>query len=136
MAPDMTGQGIAGMGLRGARATLLAVAALGLVAAARADEADSAAAILPGCRAYLAGSQDHLAGQGICLGRIAVLFYNADRAEACPPADLAVSQAIRVVVAWLDRHRDRWQEGFGRLGAEAFAERWPCPDAPRPAAPR
>jgi hypothetical protein len=117
--------------MRRSIAILLALGAA--IGAARAQDPDSARAILPGCRAYLQGGQANQAGQGICLGRIAVVFSNAELVGACPPTDLAVQQATRAIVEYLDTIPGRWDEGFGRVALEALARSWPCRGAPPPA---
>jgi hypothetical protein len=103
----------------------------GGAAAQAVDPADSARAILPGCKAWLAGSQADRAAQGLCIGRVGVVMYNADLAGGCPPRDLAPREAVQAMVAFMETVPARWDEGFVRLGAEGVAARWPCATRPR-----
>lgn len=93
---------------------------------AGADDRDSAAAILPGCRAYLGGGATQRELQGLCLGRLAVLSSNLDLIGACPPVGIQPATMLRVIVAFMDTVPARWGEGFARLAAEGLRAEWPC----------
>jgi len=111
---------------------------LGLLAAALlAQNADaqtqpdllSANFHLPGCQDLIQQKGDAYR-RGLCAGILIGLNYfinelPPDR-RSCPPDGVKLSQAARVVLAYIERRPQRMHEDFRTLAVEAMHEAWPC----------
>ncbi len=95
---------------------------------------DSVEWVLPGCHAIVT---DQLAVSplkaGICGGSIKQLLYLAHalprRYRICPPSDVTLEQAARVVVQYVPPRSPRLSEPFYLLAMEALSSSWPCRDS-------
>ncbi len=123
---------------------LLLAAALALtVTAAEAAEMDmdSANYMMPGCRDFIARSsrEDLRFLHGYCLGLVTGFIImgggvskSAAAAADAPglclkvPADVTLVKGIQVVIAYIDAHPARMNEGFHTLILEALRDAWPC----------
>jgi hypothetical protein len=113
------------------RATLfhLVIAALMFVSGvAFASEADtnSANAITPGCRLFIANDPKEPFLQGYCAGLVDGLRQRGRTIEHCSPREVTLGQAVRVVVQYIDNHPTRLREPFPYLAVEALHDAWPC----------
>lgn len=68
--------------------------------------------------------------QGECFGAVSTAVEIAPLLEpnfqTCIPNEVTASQSVAVVVHWLDRHPERWQQPFVFLALLALHEAWPC----------
>ncbi len=68
--------------------------------------------------------------QGLCVGMVATTFLYAesrpDLFKVCVPKEAEVSQAIRVVVQYVDRHPEQLHEDSRRIVLIAMQQAWPC----------
>jgi Rap1a immunity proteins len=107
-----------------------------LVALASGTKADvedinSAGALLPACKAFLADSSKPLGFvEGYCVGKITGLVFLLICADI-PPTTTG-TQTIQVVVDYIEDRPDRRQEPFMQLAFEALVGAWPCRDAKAP----
>ena len=85
---------------------------------------DSANSVMPGCRAFIAQTNEDMLGQGYCAGLVDGLVY-ADR-DLCLPAGATVERAIKLIVQYIDAHSGQANENFRRLALEALRQSWPC----------
>ncbi|WP_371498077.1 Rap1a/Tai family immunity protein [Bradyrhizobium sp.] len=91
--------------------------------------------LLPGCINHLEElsptvSTDVVYASGVCLGMISILaavgtVLPADR-RYCPPPTGTVTQAVRVVVKYLNDHPERLHERFQILAVDGLRAAWPC----------
>ena len=106
--------------------TRYAVAILiALTMPARAQE--SANEMLPGCKMFLARSPRSLSdaeASGWCGGFVYGLFFAGE--GTCPPERAKVSQALTVVIRYIEARPERMHEHFGGLAIEALTAAWPC----------
>ena len=112
----------------------LAVAAL-MTTPAFATKLDSSASyFLTRCRAVVDHHTDRLFDTGICAGVMVGLHDTSlllpipsdHPLRSCLPESVTVERSIGVVVHWLDRHPERWDENFMKLAMSALHEAWPC----------
>lgn len=99
---------------------------------ARAQDGSRASFLLPACRLYL---QTELRGsrllleKGACLGTIeTVLRLHRDlsaSASFCPPPQLTLETAVRVVVDFAQPGQDL-ERPLVELALEAYRQKWPC----------
>jgi Rap1a immunity proteins len=99
------------------------------------DQKISGSSLLEACRQAANGAaltSDSSPKVGMCLGELDALnwimpgiYHEKDR--SCLPDDVTRQQLAKVVVAYLDRNRDRLSEPFQGLALEALAKFWPCP---------
>lgn len=98
-------------------------------AAIAQEDTRSANWVGQGCRDRIAGKPASVI-QGICAGAIFTLidirWLLPPNGTFCPPATATVEQAMRVIVAYLDRNPSRTHEPFTWLAQEALRETWPC----------
>jgi hypothetical protein len=70
-------------------------------------------------------------GTYVCVGEISGLVHVerllARRISACKPPGITRSQATHVVVAYIEAHPQRMNDGFTELALEAMHDAWPCP---------
>jgi hypothetical protein len=120
---------------------LLLGAALALTAttASGAENINTANVMLPACKNYLdPRSRDDIELQSYCLGVVrgisralvgALPSLDDDiRRNMCLniPAEAAVTQGVRVVVAYIEARPSRMHESFYVLVLEALRTAWPC----------
>jgi hypothetical protein len=91
--------------------------------------ARSANHLLPACKAAVEGLRysDETA-QGICMGTVDTLKQLGPYLTRpwCPPNEVTTSQAIRVVVAYLEARPRDLHEDFTILSIRALNAAWPC----------
>jgi hypothetical protein len=113
------------------RPAVLGVVALLLAAAgdARAQMTTGNDALQP-CLAHLMDAPSDIYRQGVCMGTVgALVFFSQDLFPAyrfCPPNGGTYGQALRVVVAYMQRNPGRLHLDFQLLVIEALREAWPC----------
>lgn len=71
-------------------------------------------------------NNDHILGQGKCLGIMNTLFYFSERFDICTPKGSGSQQATRILVAYLDKNPDKLHKPIYDLAIEALKEVWPC----------
>jgi hypothetical protein len=82
---------------------------------------------MDGCRAFIlvpnirTGS---LFEAGVCSGIITALIYESPSLGACIPAGVTNTQAVRVVVKYIDNRPARLNENFAALALEALRAAW------------
>ncbi|HEX2552546.1 MAG TPA: Rap1a/Tai family immunity protein [Microvirga sp.] len=103
-------------------------------AAGAAPAEGSAAALLPACRLYVAQAArgDRLRlERGVCIGTVetVLLLHRPLRAayRFCPPRQVTLLDAMRIVVAFADRDREA-ERSLHEVAIEAFQDKWPCQD--------
>jgi hypothetical protein len=70
--------------------------------------------------------------QGICLGQIQMLYLLgfSDRlgsqAKYCPPDDVTIIQARKVIIKYIDDRPEQLHKPFVFLAIEALRQAWPC----------
>lgn len=91
--------------------------------------------LLAGCKQHLeqttqATPVDVVYASGICLGMISVLSRTGrmlpPNMRFCAPTTGTVTQAVRVVVKYLDDHPERLHDHFDILAVEGLRNAWPC----------
>jgi len=95
---------------------------------------DSANAIAPGCRAIANNIQKPTLEESLqapkCVAMVSTLRNVGKMFIAsyryCVPQEAINAQAVKVVVAYLDRIPTRTHEPFLWLAIEALREAWPC----------
>lgn len=104
---------------------------------------DTAAYLLPGCKAAVAAMGKSLDRRsddrrwrttaGRCVGIVEGLDYLVSRLPAdtvsCRPSDVSKLEMVRVIVAYIEMQPQRGSEDFRKLSVEAFRHAWPCPSA-------
>ena len=107
--------------------TLLAVCTVTSDARAQTDT-DSANALMPGCKALLAG-QYH-AETGKCLTIVSTLrnvgTFFAGNLRFCVPVAATNGQVVQVVVTLADSIPQHWHQPFLKLAMGALRRTWPC----------
>ena len=110
----------------------LAVALLSKPVDAQSD-VDSANYVLPACKQFIARSNNlgTALREGQCVGMIEGLSYTAwqltlPEMRSCSPKDVTKGQAVRVVVAYIERRPQRMHENFKELALEALRDAWSC----------
>ncbi len=135
-----------------------ALAALTItMSAAAAAEADqnSAASMLPDCKAAIEGERPGNGfARGFCVGTVLALAFMAENSSAnvtafsgegqarwfddrwqCVkiPDSITQGQIVGVVVLYIDARPERMREPFRSLALEALFDAWPCrPEQSRP----
>ncbi len=98
--------------------------------AQEAPSPNSAAWMLPGCRAALTPSPDPDFRQGMCAGSIGTLLFLGDALpydyRICRPRGAVLHDAVRIVVSHIESQPARAQENFNGLAIEALSAAWPC----------
>jgi|BarGraNGADG00212_1021973.scaffolds.fasta_scaffold150643_1 hypothetical protein len=106
------------------------IAAIILDCGAAFAEVDRSSAnhIMRGCRDFisssLSNSQRGPLEQGYCAGVVDGLDFTG--LGVCAPPSVTVSQAVRVVVKYIDDRPARLNENFKALAYEALQAAWPC----------
>jgi Rap1a immunity proteins len=99
-------------------------------AAAQPPAVNSAAWMLPGCRAALTPSPDPDFRQGMCAGSLGTLLFLGDALpdefKVCRPSGAVLHDAVRIVVEFADGRPARLHEPFTAVAMEALAVAWPC----------
>jgi hypothetical protein len=107
------------------------------------DDAHSANAILPGCKAFVGETiSEPPFKQGVCGGIVlGVLGMTVNLRDLCKdlsscgnarimcvnaPESVTVAGATRVVIKYLEANTNRLHEKFDWLALEALQEAWPC----------
>lgn len=117
---------------------LIAAVTVALVYPAAAGPATSSGDdLLAGCRAVATGTHpapNDSTQAGICFGELEALNWLAPGQKStllrsCVPDDVTVQQMAKVVVAYIEQHRDRAREPFQGLALEALASTWPCQES-------
>ncbi len=112
------------------RGTIFLVLVLGAAPLQAAAQGESASAnhMISHCRNYVA-EQYHLEVfvQGFCLGRVdAISWLGEQQGRICAPSGATRTQAVRVVVNYLESRPARMHEPFNALANEALRAAWPC----------
>jgi Rap1a immunity proteins len=118
------------------------LAMLGLVMSLSSASAETASVnhVLPACKLFLSvmdrqgkvkqGDVVHLMDAGECLGAVyAMLNLSTALTEPlkfCPPNDAEAEQAVRAIVAYIEKRPERTREDFMTLALEALRATWPC----------
>lgn len=91
---------------------------------------NSAAWMLPGCRAALTPSPEPDFRQGMCAGSIGTLLFLRDALpddyQICRPRGAVLHDAVRIVVSHIEAQSGRGHENFNGLAMEALSAAWPC----------
>jgi Rap1a immunity proteins len=86
----------------------------------------SANEAMEGCRFFLTdtgrGTLKQINEQGFCRGAVEALLAT----NYCPPENVTIGQAVRVVVQYIDNRPARLNEPFAILVSEALKQAWPC----------
>jgi hypothetical protein len=91
----------------------------------------SAGQLFKACRSIVSTTAriEDPSNQGRCFGIVEALGYVGaalpPQNRFCSPA-ISVGEAIKVVVAYADKHTDRWNDRFVIVAAQALREAWPC----------
>jgi hypothetical protein len=105
---------------------LAAALALTVTAGAAEEDRDSANFMLPACRGFLNHSGANILFQGRCAGVIEGMVYLGKSQCVDVPGEATVTQAVSVVVAYIDARPARMHESFNKLAIEALRAAWPC----------
>src|SRR5262245_18516067 len=96
---------------------------------------ESANDMVPNCKKFLApregpDNRTPAWGQGVCRGIIPPLNepsqFSPPHLRSCSPDGVTSGQAVRVVLAYIERRPQRMHENFKSLAIEALHEAWPC----------
>jgi hypothetical protein len=108
----------------------LLVVMISNLAAAQSGVTESVGWSLQGCRDFLAAGSAVPFKQGYCGGVVSsLMIVGRDLSPAlrfCIGEGVTVEQAVRVVVAYLERRPTLVREPFQPLVREALREAWPC----------
>jgi hypothetical protein len=111
---------------------LLAATLLPSIADARPD-ITSANYMLPACRSFVQGTKVETTAypeQAFCVGIVSALIHVGvnlpPNVRSCRPDGATIEQAMRVVLAYIERRPQRMHDGFKELALEALHEAWPC----------
>jgi hypothetical protein len=118
------------------------LAVVGLVMSLSSASAETASVtdVLPACKLFLSimdrqgtvreADVVHLMDAGECLGAVyAMLNLSTALTEPlrfCPPNDAEAEQAVRAIVAYVEKIPERAREDFMTLALEALRATWPC----------
>jgi hypothetical protein len=122
------------------RLSHLAVVGLVMSLSSASAETASVADVLPACKLFLSimdrqgevrdADVVHLMDAGECLGAVyAMLNLSTALTEPlrfCPPNDAEAEQAVRAIVAYVEKKPERAREDFMTLALEALRATWPC----------
>jgi hypothetical protein len=128
---------------KGLTVTVLVLAALGLVAQARAEEnLGSAENMAPLCKAWLKLTIDRdfdaikntmkiepmrFTTSGMCAGEVIGIMEAMRAFElSCPPDGVSNEQLVRMVIGEIDKHPERLNEDFVVPAAAVMLATWPC----------
>jgi hypothetical protein len=105
---------------------MLAAACIAMLSAHANAQNDSTSKVMGGCREIekRGTSTQNIELQGLCAGAISAIANSDD--GRCMPQDVTMAQAVRVVVAYIDKQPARLHESFNKLAAEAIQKAWPC----------
>jgi Rap1a immunity proteins len=87
-------------------------------------DTESANSVMPGCRSALNEKAGDLYLQGFCYGVVETLVIT--RSDICAPRGTSPSQAVRVVVQYIDKRPAQLNETFFGLAWQALRSAWPC----------
>jgi len=87
-------------------------------------DTDSANSVMRGCRSALNEKAGDLYLQGFCYGVVETLVIT--RSDICAPHGASPSQALRVVVQYIDERPAQLNETFFGLAWQALRSTWPC----------
>lgn len=109
----------------------LLILVLGHAAQGQTTDPNSGNAFLPKCRAVIRGAQEtELVHATYCIGTVSALVGVAPlldpRYRFCFPANGNTEQAVRVVVAFLEKNPSILHEDFRSLAILAMLQAWPC----------
>lgn len=90
----------------------------------RGLDTDSANQVVQGCRSAIAEKAGDMFRQGFCYGAVEALVIT--RSDICPPHGTTRSQAVRIVVQYIDSHPAQSAESFFGLAWQALRSNWPC----------
>jgi hypothetical protein len=91
--------------------------------------------LLAGCKNHLeqmspSTPMEIVYTSGICAGKVSILARTGTMAPPnmrfCPPDTGTVTQAVRVVVKYLNDHPERLHEPFDNLALDGLRGAWPC----------
>jgi hypothetical protein len=104
---------------------------LALTMPASAQDRDSGNYFLPGCKGFLVLESSTLSTSEMfmairCGGFIEGLVYGVGGRDFCQPNGVTRSQAVAVVVKYIEARPQRMHEHFGELVIEALTAAWPC----------
>jgi Rap1a immunity proteins len=117
------------------RPILLGVLAAALLAEgveAQQRDMKSANFLFAACQKLAAGTDNSTDNflQGVCGGIVDTLAdmksLLPSHYKFCPPKNVTTEQAVRVVVAYIERRPQRMHESFKLFALEALHEAWPC----------
>jgi hypothetical protein len=108
------------------RTEFLAVCALvgSSMAGSAAEDVNSAAYVMTGCRPYIQEVKEDEFRQGICVGTVRTVVEMDSK--ICPPKGGIAMQAMRAVVQYIDSKPNRLHEPFVPLATEALRVAWAC----------
>jgi hypothetical protein len=126
--------------MRMGRFSQLAVVGLVMSLSSASAETASVTDVLPACKLFLSimdrqgevreADVVHLMDAGECLGAVyAMLNLSTALTEPlrfCPPNDAEAEQAVRAIVAYVEKKPERAREDFMTLALEALQATWPC----------
>lgn len=114
--------------------TILVLCLWATGARAQTPNPNSANLLLSDCRDHSNPRVPGNYGQGICIGIVGNMFYFAEsHFRFCTPPGVTAGQALRVVIAYVDRRPTRHHEDFRNLALEALRVSWPCRQTGGPA---
>lgn len=85
---------------------------------------DSANQVMQGCRSALNEKAGDLYLQGFCYGVVETLVIT--RSDICAPNGTSPSQAVRIVVQYIDKRPAQSNDTFFGLAWQALRTAWPC----------
>jgi hypothetical protein len=108
------------------RLLLGAALALTVTGALAAENPNSANFVMPGCRNAVSEQYGFL--EGYCTGIVVGIIGIGGAPGAClaVPDAVTSSQAVRVVIVYIDARPARMHEHFTELALEALRAAWPC----------
>ena len=100
---------------------------LALTMPASAQDIHSANTLLPGCKDFVDASTPTVSAlkQGLCVAFVRGVLY-ASSSIVCWPQGVTTSQAVAVVVKYIEARPKMMDEPFGKLALEALTAAWPC----------
>ncbi|MEK4035839.1 Rap1a/Tai family immunity protein [Methylocystis sp. IM3] len=67
--------------------------------------------------------------QGVCAGAVNTTLILSEiilQRRSCPPNGVTTAQAVRVVIAYMQRHPEGLHNDIAAIAIVALAEAWPC----------
>jgi hypothetical protein len=79
------------------------------------------------CKNYANYTKDDLQNQSMCLGIVGAIRYFSDgRFGFCTPDGVTTSQALRIVVKYMDDNPAVLHEDLREITVDALRSAWPC----------